>query len=159
MIRASEVRYPSAWLLLLAALLGTAIVTSGCSSGASPSAPSESESESQSSGSYEINSWQSWGRAGVEWTNHCEKYGWGCIDDQIRSLELAAANLPEDETHSGVLRVTSLYRDTFRSYITSGCDGPVRAAACSSYEMRLTSFGNQLNTGLSNLAAGKPASG
>lgn len=143
------------WIVAVA-LCGSALVVGGCST--SPDSPVVS-SPAASTASFSITSWETFGQAGQKWLAKCSStIDWKCINQQAMALQSAGSLLPQDETHSSVLRVVDSYRRDYSKFVELGCEDDESTLPCQVKVTHLRLSSGNITSALNNLAAGKPAS-
>lgn len=101
------------------------------------------------SDSYTVDSWETLGRAGLEWMGSCEEYGWGCYDDQVRTIIDTAKDLPPVPGRS--MGMFENYRTTYSKYVAGDCGGSSPESICAVYVQQLSTIHGYLISALEDL--------
>lgn len=145
------------WIVAVA-LCGSALVVGGCST-SSDSPAASSIPATSSTASFSITSWETFGQAGQKWLAKCSStIDWKCINQQAMALQSVGSLLPQDETHSSVLRVVDSYRRDYSKFVELGCEDDESTLPCQVKVTHLRLSSGNITSALNNLAAGKPAS-
>lgn len=148
------------------AAVACALTVAGCSESTSPTATTQSSTTTTRAADI-VNSWQTWGRAGVDQLGQCSSEAWQCIGGKLVHLEAEAASAPPldqpDKWTQPLKLLQFSFTDEYRKYVALSCDAtPVPSdhiVQCSMYKQAITSGYPQALELFNNLANGRNVGG